>query len=228
MKKLLAVLLAITVVMSMGVVAFAAGTKGPHAEDSTHGTADTAGVASAGENKFTDKGEGAYGADSKFYLNIDGNAISGDTSISVEVPLWVCMYAYGGDGKVVTPGANNYMIANRSSVAIQVTKMDVAPAAGWSFGEFKDEVVATGYKPSSNNLTVAKQLALKINDVPMVNGTTEYTPSDWKIASSGTTTPVDMDLPLKAYIAPGVNTATEDVQVVTVTYTVKIAPNETV
>lgn len=64
-----------------------------------------------GEQKELATSGGSQFGKTDFYLNIDKNAVSGDTQISATIPLWVCMYAYGGDGMVVTP-ADAYKILN--------------------------------------------------------------------------------------------------------------------
>ena len=123
MKKLLAVLLAITIVMSMGVVAFAAHDGGTHGIDSE---------AAVGEQKELATSGGSQFGKTDFYLNIDKNAVSGDTQISATIPLWVCMYAYGGDGMVVTP-ADAYKILNTGTdTDIKVYAMRALPQEGWT------------------------------------------------------------------------------------------------
>ena len=123
MKKLLAVLLAITIVMAMGVVAFAA-----HDGD-THGIDSEAAV---GEQKELATSGGSQFGKTDFYLNIDKNAVSGDTQISATIPLWVCMYAYGGDGMVVTP-ADAYKILNTGTdTDIKVYAMRALPQEAFS------------------------------------------------------------------------------------------------
>ena len=131
MKKLLAVLLAITIVMSMGVVAFAAHDGGTHGIDSE---------AAVGEQKELATSGGSQFGKTDFYLNIDKNAVSGDTQISATIPLWVCMYAYGGDGMVVTP-ADAYKILNTGTdTDIKVYAMRALPQEGWTFNTFDSSV----------------------------------------------------------------------------------------
>lgn len=220
MKKLLAVLLAITVVMSMGIVAFA-----EDHDTEVHGDTSGAHVDGTGTNAF-DKNKG-YEADSKLYLRIDKDAISDQTQINATVPLWVCMYAYGGDGVVVTPIQNVYKIMKGSMTGqIKVTNVEVAPQNGWSIVEKPTNMKTSPYDATTNTLT-ANQMTLKIKDVDVpeiASGNTgTVTPTEaWKTSEGN----VVIDLPLECWIAPnGVNGTEnlEDVQVVNVTYTISLA-----
>lgn len=224
MKKLLAVLLAVTIVMSMGVVAFAA----EHSEGDSHGNTSGANVDQTKSNAF-EKSRG-YAADSKLYLRIDKDAVSDKTQINATVPLWVCMYAYGGDGVVVTPITNVYKITKGNmSGQIKVTNVEVAPQNEWSIVAKPTGLVTDPTYDATTNTLAAKQMTLKIKDVevPAVSSgsTVTVTPTAaWK--TTDTAEGGVIDLPLECWIAPnGVNgdETLQDVQVVNVTYTISLA-----
>jgi hypothetical protein len=44
--------------------------------------------------------------------------------IHATVPLYVCMYGYGGDGTVVSPSEKAYCIVNNSGCPIQITQVE--------------------------------------------------------------------------------------------------------
>lgn len=217
MKKLLAVLLAVTVVMSMGVVAFAA----DHSQGDEHGNSSEATV---GDQAALATSGGSQFGKTEFYLNIDQYATSEDTQVSATVPLWVCMYAYGGDGKVVTPNNETYKIINSGTKTdIKVYAMRALPQDSWSFQTFNDSVFNAGvYVRENNTLTAAKQMAMKVHtmDLSTVSGTenTELT-TPWTVAKNNG----ELKLPLQAYIAPGGVNAGNETNVVNVMYFITAA-----
>lgn len=217
MKKLLAVLLAITVVMSMGVVAFADHT------GTDHGTAADAAVGTA--SGLTSSGGSVHFGKTEFYLNIEKNAVSDETTISATVPLWVCMYAYGGDGKVVTPADSMYKIINTGTdTDIKVYAMRATSQDSWSFAAFEDGVYDDSgkYVRANNTLTEAKKLAMTIKGMDLSTveqaGMTELE-TPWKVTKNNG----DLELPLKAYIAPGGLNEGNDTNVVNVMYYITAA-----
>lgn len=216
MKKLLAVLLAVTIVMSMGVVAFAA----DHSTEDTHGTKDAAAVGDPAA--LTSSGDSQAGR-TEFYLNIDKNAVSPDTQISATIPLWVCMYAYGGDGKVVTPASDAYQIVNTGSKAnIKVYAIQAFAQNGWSFQSFDSSVFNAGaYVRENNTLSAAKTMAMTVKgeDLSAYTSGLKDLDSDWTVAKNNGT----LDLSLQAYIAPGGVNEGNETNVVNVMYYVTAA-----
>jgi hypothetical protein len=112
------------------------------ATSKTHGTADTAEIGADGT--FTQEDGANYNGKTQFYINVDkdgtGTKIeipdpedvkvddpSGachyelewtrhrEATIKATVPLYVCMYGYGGTGEVVTPEQDAYQIKNDST-----------------------------------------------------------------------------------------------------------------
>lgn len=106
-----------------------------------HGT--TEGALIGDEGDFADDGDNVTGS-TQFYLNIDKDANHTDDTIIIKdadttegyinvchydieystqleshiratVPLYVCMYAYGGTGEVITPDEDAYAIENEST-----------------------------------------------------------------------------------------------------------------
>lgn len=138
-RRMLALALAMSMAMGMSTVAFAAG------HDGEHGTKDEAVVSddvdtmqAGGEDTTNDKTTGQ----TQFYINIDKDATDGPviipnpeditgadgichydveweisraSNVSVTVPLYVCMYGYGGNGKVVAPDGDAYQMVNKST-----------------------------------------------------------------------------------------------------------------
>lgn len=136
-RKTVAAVLALVLAMGMGTTSMAASTH------TSHGTKDEAVVTGTSTmNKDNLSGE------TQFYINVDKDATGGEvvipgteditggegichydvnweyskkTNLSVTVPLYVCMYGYGGDGKVVTPADNAYKMTNNSTYTDQRT-----------------------------------------------------------------------------------------------------------
>lgn len=139
-KRIIAMLLAASMVMSGSMTAFASETH--DADGDEHGTTEEALIGDEGE--FADEGNNVTGS-TQFYLNIDKDANHTDDTVTVKdveisksydvdvchydieyttqleshiratVPLYVCMYAYGGTGEVVTPDEDAYAIENEST-----------------------------------------------------------------------------------------------------------------
>ncbi len=132
-RKTVAAVLALVLAMGMGTTSMAAPA---HTDD--HGTKDGAVVSAGNSEMKNDKLSG----DTQFYINVDKDATGGEvvipgteditgaggichydvnwkyektTKLSVTVPLYVCMYGYGGDGKVVTPADTAYKMTNNST-----------------------------------------------------------------------------------------------------------------
>ena len=132
-RKTVAAVLALVLAMGMGTTSMAAPA---HTDD--HGTKDGAVVSAGNSEMKNDKLSG----DTQFYITVDKDATDGEvvipgteditgaggichydvnwkyektTKLSVTVPLYVCMYGYGGDGKVVTPEKDAYKMTNNST-----------------------------------------------------------------------------------------------------------------
>ncbi|WP_419491300.1 right-handed parallel beta-helix repeat-containing protein [Anaerotruncus massiliensis (ex Liu et al. 2021)] len=147
-------------------------------------------------------------------------------SIDATVPLWVCMYGYGGDGKVVTPEEGSYVIKNNSLFPVQVTGMSVRPMENWSFVQPPAGGFLTNgsYDVSRNNLS-AGQAALRLD--------TQWVSADagagWTAAEK--TGPLfkpigaaaERAVPVECYIPAGGVTADGETQIAAVTYTVDIS-----
>ena len=107
----------------------------------SHGTEKEAVVSDKNSTMGNRQGQSLSG-DTQFYINVDKDATDGEvvipgteditgaggichydvnweysktTKLSVTVPLYVCMYGYGGDGKVVTPKDDAYKMTNKST-----------------------------------------------------------------------------------------------------------------
>ncbi len=134
-RKTVAAVLALVLAMGMGTTSMAASTH------TSHGT--EAGAVVSNENSTMGNGQGqSLSGDTQFYINVDKDATGGEvvipgteditgaggichydvnwkyektTKLSVTVPLYVCMYGYGGDGKVVTPAKDAYKMTNNST-----------------------------------------------------------------------------------------------------------------
>lgn len=138
-RRMLALALAMSMAMGMSTVAFAAGHEGDHGTKDKAVVSDDVDEMTAGDvNTDDDKTTGQ----TQFYINIDKDAtdgpiiipdpeditgadgichydveweISRSTNVSVTVPLYVCMYGYGGNGKVVAPEDDAYQMTNEST-----------------------------------------------------------------------------------------------------------------
>lgn len=134
-RKTVAAVLALVLAMGMGTTSMAASIH------TSHGTENKAVVSD--DNSIMGNGQGqSLSGDTQFYINVDKDATGGEvvipgteditgaggichydvnwkyektTKLSVTVPLYVCMYGYGGDGKVVTPADNAYKMTNNST-----------------------------------------------------------------------------------------------------------------
>ena len=131
-RKTVAAVLALVLAMGMGTTSMAAPTHTPH------GTKDQAVVST--DNSTMDNNN--LSGNTQFYINVDKDATDGEvvipgteditggegichydvnweysktTKLSVTVPLYVCMYGYGGNGKVVTPADAAYKMTNNST-----------------------------------------------------------------------------------------------------------------
>jgi hypothetical protein len=130
--------------------------------------------------------------------------------INATVPLYVCMYGYGGDGKVVTPSDGSYSIVNNSSFPIQITSVG-GDESGWYL------------KSSAQNLK-AGELFLSLAGQVITAETTDtsgdsrwrikaYDPSDTEHSGGNT-----LEIPVIAAIAGGSVNEDGESKVCTVTY----------
>lgn len=135
-KRILTIALAMSMVAGTSMTALAGTHTGT--DITTDGTSGNAAV--EGEVTIDNKTDDTSSGNTDFYLTVDKDATSeegpttdeedivgsGDviyvidytkttkSNLSVTVPLYVCMYAYGGDGKVVVPTQNAYKMDNSS------------------------------------------------------------------------------------------------------------------
>ena len=148
MKKMLAVLLAVSIVLTLSITAFAAG------ETSV-----------ADPTQISPDADGKYSADTSFNLTVDKDATNPDlnSQINVSIPLSVAMYGYGADGSAAEP--TEYRIENKGKIAVKVTNITSAGQNGWTLKaptSIGSPTLTAGklniadYKPGDNNLT-AKQ-----------------------------------------------------------------------
>jgi hypothetical protein len=151
-QRVLAVILAMTLAMGMSMTAMAE----PQEDPSEHGGY---GGGHGTDQNASSMVPNRANASTQFYINVDKDATSGETKIdetepsdvddasvcheelewevtrksnvSVTVPLYVCMYGYGGDGKVVTPSGNNaYKMQNYSTYSETKTLKGITPCYG--------------------------------------------------------------------------------------------------
>lgn len=144
-RKFLALTLAVSMIAGLGASAMAA----EHDHDAPYGTKDAAGVGPQTQMQKTDEEDIVnYRGSTQFYINVDKDGTDGDidipdpedvpgaggichyeigwminrsTNVSVTVPLYVCMYGYGGSGKVVAPTGDAYHMENESYYTDQRT-----------------------------------------------------------------------------------------------------------
>jgi hypothetical protein len=127
--------------------------------------------------------------------------------IHATVPLYVCMYGYGGDGKVVTPTEGAYGISNLSDFPVQITSV-----AG-THGEW-------GLKDSAADLK-AGELFLKLANQVITSGKKDTSKdSRWRIGAYGASeTNGVLSIPISAAIAGGSVNEDGESEVCHVTYT---------
>jgi hypothetical protein len=100
-------------------------------------------------------------------------------NIHLTVPMYVCMYGYGGDGKVVTPSPDAYGITNHSNCPVQITSVKgidsnwklkestLGLSAGELFLNLRDQVVTSKTKSIDGDSfwRIAAPLTEEDNDV---------------------------------------------------------------
>lgn len=132
--------------------------------------------------------------------------------LKATVPMYVCMYAYNGDGEVVEP--TNYGITNYSNGAIQVTDIQVDSGSG-------DNFLITNKAPLD---LLRGEMSMNVLGTQLVPGANApANPERWIVAAdeSEGEAGVFLHLPLTCYIAGGnVNDATVCTPVTKVTYTI--------
>ena len=151
--------------------------------------------------------------------------------IDATVPLWVCMYGYGGDGKVVTPEEGSYTIKNNSSFPVAVTEMSVHPADGWHLVQAPDGgFVTNGKYDISKNTLVEGQAALRLDTHWISSGVNG---ADWSMSAGDASTgplfqPIGAgtarSIPVECYIPAGGVAGEGETLLATVTYTVGVSP----
>lgn len=147
--------------------------------------------------------------------------------INVTVPLYVCMYAYGGNGKVVTPTEEAYAITSRSNCPVQITSVQATEAV-WDLKEKAAELKEAG------------ELYLALDGRPVTEQKTDTSKNDrWLIPAAPLITedgdaddgsganrePQNLSIQIDAAIAGGNVNEEGEARVCTVTYTVAAAEN---
>lgn len=130
--------------------------------------------------------------------------------LKATVPMYVCMYAYNGDGEVVEP--TEYGITNYSNGAIRVTDINVDPTGGFLITDKAPLDLLRG------------EMSMNMFGTQLVPGAnTPANPERW-IAAADESEGVDgvfLHLPLECYIAGGnVNDETVCTPVTKVQYTI--------
>lgn len=214
MKKMLAFLLAVSIVLTLSISDFAIGE-----------------TSMADPTQISANAEGKYSADTEFSLTVDKDAINPDlnSQINVSVPLSVAMYGYGADGSAAEP--DQYRIENKGKIAVKVTNINAAGQNGWTLDgptSIGNPTLTSGklnmadYKPGENNLA-KKHLVLYINGVSVSEEITAPVAANWTVnaPTTGATEPVKKMLPLECFVAKG-DSATSALAV-KVTYTIAAA-----
>jgi hypothetical protein len=133
------------------------------------------------------------------------------TQINATIPLYVCMYGYGGDGKVVTPSSDAYSIVNNSNCPIQITSIQGSNSS-WTLKDSSENL-----KAGELFLSLAGQVIT--SDLKSLAGN-----SLWRIAapkdSEGDGIPCK--IPIQAEIAGGSVNEDGEFKACTVTYTAGI------
>jgi hypothetical protein len=115
-------------------------------------------------------------------------------NIHLTIPMYVCMYGYGGDGKVVTPSPDAYGITNHSNCPVQITSVK-GINSNWKL------------KESTSGLS-AGELFLNLRDQVVTSKTMSIDGhSSWRIAAPLTEEDNDagyqLSIPISAAIAGG-------------------------
>lgn len=171
------------------------------------------------------RGEVEYAADTaeiKLHTN--------PARIDATVPLWVCMYGYGGDGKVVTPEEESYAIQNNSSFPVAVTEMSVHPADSWNLVPAPEGGFApNGSYDVSLNTLVEGEAALRLDTHWISSGVNG---ADWSMSAGDASTgplfqPIGAgtarSIPVECYIPAGGVAGEGETLLATVTYTVGVS-----
>lgn len=148
-RRMMALALAMCMAMGMNTVAFAA------EHDTAAGSHGTSSEAVVATDPDTDNMTAANPTgETQFYVNVDKDATSGEviipdeeivpgdgntchyelgyeitraSNVSVTVPLYVCMYGYGGDGRIVTPADDAYQMKNSSTYTQAKKLVSITP-----------------------------------------------------------------------------------------------------
>ncbi len=133
-------------------------------------------------------------------------------TLNVTVPLYVCMYAYGGDGTVVTPSEDAYKITSYTESNVQITEVVVTDAT-WSLVDNKEKTSM-----------IAGEAKLTINGVDLTKDCQIDTSDDeaWTIEESDGEIARYLKLPISCYIAGGSINEDGESKLCTVQYTIKL------
>jgi hypothetical protein len=118
------------------------------------------------------------------------------------------MYAYGGDGKVVTPDETAYSMINQSSFPVQITS--IQGSEGWELKESGDQLEAGEIFLKLADQIITKEEANTAGD------------SLWRLQAQSELSGSELYIPIQALIAGGNVNEEGESQVCTVTYTAAI------
>jgi hypothetical protein len=151
-----------------------------------------------------DGGDGSTATPLRFEIDLQIERVA--AQINVTVPLYVCMYGYGGDGHVVTPNADAYALINNSDAPVQITSVQ-ATQNGWNLKETPEQLGAG-------------ELFLKISD-QVITSEEKSLPSDpkWRVEANGGS----LSLPIQALIAGGSVNEDGENKVCVITYKAAIS-----
>lgn len=128
--------------------------------------------------------------------------------LEATVPLYVCMYGYGGDGEVVEP--TTYNITNYSNGPIEITDIDVSND-GWAIVDKQPADLLRG------------EMAMRLKDTQLVMGHNKpRNPDQWVVEAdtSENEQGVEMLIPMSCQIAGGNVNAEGEAYIAHVTYTI--------
>ena len=128
--------------------------------------------------------------------------------ISATVPMYVCMYGYGGNGKVVTPSDGSYGITNKSDCAVRVVSVQ-ATHTDWQLSQTADQLKAG-------------ELYLQLKGQTVTDKKATLTGTDWlRPKPTADNTTAFTSIPVRAAIAGGSVKEEGESRACTVTYTLE-------
>ena len=202
MKKVLATILAMAMILSLGVISFAAEPQWTGDTDGTVTPDDGTNAKSIQEN----------GSASTWFKVLDKSDTIPTYWMSVSVPLGVT-FCISADGTTSVP--TTYKVENYSPKAANVSKMNVVLEEGWSFVESAAAAASTE-DPKALYFTIKEQ-ALRAGTIDSLG----WCAPAFNVASQGVGT---LDLPLTARAGKRDTAIAQTAEkAFTVTYTVALA-----